>query len=87
MWNDQDTSAIWGWETANFVKLFSFSFTRKAQGHGQSRIKVCRIQFVHILLIDNKLLMDKIYFHYIYLSACIVEANERWHNWKAESTW
>ena len=56
-------------ETANFVKLFSFSFARKAQSHSHSRIDVCRIQFVHIFPVDNKPLMDKIYFHYIYLPA------------------
>ena len=77
---DQETCVItrihiWGWKTANFVKLSSFSFTRRAQCHGHSRIEVCGIWFVHIFFIDGQGLLLS-----IHLSACILEANERWHN-------
>ena len=33
------------------------------------KVMAIRIQFVHIFLVDNKQLMDKIYSHYIYLPA------------------
>ena len=71
---DQETCGIitihiCGWETANFVKLSSFSFTRRAQGHGHSRIEVCGVRFVHIFFIYNNLLMDRLYSHYINLPA------------------
>ena len=41
--------------------------------------------FVHIFLIGNKATDGQDLFS-LHLSACILEANERGHNWKAERT-
>ena len=66
------------WDTANYIKLFSFSFTARAQDHGHLCIEACGIWFVYIFywqqFIDTQGLFS------LYLSVYILDGRQNGHH-------